>query len=67
MVTYLINGEPRSFPAALTVAELLRQLQKDPKTLAVEVNREVVPRAEHELRWLLEGDSVEIVTLVGGG
>lgn len=67
MVTYLINGERRSFPAALTVAELLRQLQKDPKTLAVEVNREVVPRAEHELRWLFEGDSVEIVTLVGGG
>ena len=67
MPSYIINGERRSFPAPLTVGELVRVLGKDPKALAVEVNRDVVPRAEHELRWLLEGDEVEIVTLVGGG
>lgn len=67
MPSYTINGERRSFPAPLTVGELIRQLQKEPKALAVEVNRDVVPRAEHELRWLNDGDVVEIVTLVGGG
>ena len=47
MPTITINGEVKSFAAALTVAELLRQLGKDAKKLAVEVNRHLVPRTEH--------------------
>jgi thiazole synthase len=62
-----INAEPRSFPDPLTVAGLLKHLGRDPKKLAVEVNRDVVPRADHETAALKEGDAVEIVTLVGGG
>jgi thiazole synthase len=49
------------------VAELLRQLGKNPLQVAVEVNRRVIPRQEHESCRLQEGDVVEIVTLVGGG
>ena len=62
-----VNAEPRSFPDPTTVAELIRALGKDPSKLAVEVNRDVVPRAEHPARMLRDGDAVEIVTLVGGG
>lgn len=62
-----VNAEPRSFPDPITVAELIRALGKDPSKLAVEVNRDVVPRAEHSARTLQDGDAVEIVTLVGGG
>jgi thiazole synthase len=62
-----INAEPRAFPAPLTVGDLLRQLGKDPKRLAVEVNETVVRRDEQEVRVLSDGDRVEIVTLVGGG
>jgi thiazole synthase len=62
-----VNAESRSFPDPLTVAGLLRHLGCDPKKLAVEVNRTVVPRADHETAALREGDAVEIVTLVGGG
>jgi thiazole synthase len=62
-----VNAEPRSFPDPLTVAELLRHLGRDPTKLAVEVNRSVVPRADHDRTALREGDTVEIVTLVGGG
>jgi thiazole synthase len=62
-----INAEPRTLPAPLTVAELLRQLGRDPKRLAVEVNEVVVRRDEQEKRTLGDGDRVEIVTLVGGG
>ena len=62
-----VNAEPRSFPDPLTVAELIRTLGKDPSKLAVEVNRDVVPRSEHPARMLQDGDAVEIVTLVGGG
>ncbi len=67
MINITVNAEPKSFPAALTVAELLAMLGRDPKKLAVELNRNVVPRAEHAVTPLHEGDMVEIVTLVGGG
>lgn len=67
MPTITVNAEARSFPDPLTVAELLRLLGKDPGKLAVEVNRDVVPRADHPARRLSDGDAVEIVTLVGGG
>jgi thiazole synthase len=62
-----LNAEQRQFPEPLTVAELLRQLGKNPEQVAVEVNRRVIPRQEHETYWLRDGDVVEIVTLVGGG
>jgi thiazole synthase len=68
MPTITINGEPQSFPdAPLTVADLIARLGKDAKKLAVEVNRDLVPRADHAARALADGDRVEIVTLVGGG
>jgi thiazole synthase len=62
-----INAEPRTLPGPITVADLLRQLGRDPKRLAVEVNEVVVRRDEQAGRTLADGDRVEIVTLVGGG
>jgi thiazole synthase len=62
-----LNAEPRTIPDRLTVADLLRQLNRDPARLAVEVNEVVVRRDEQEGRSLSDGDRVEIVTLVGGG
>src|SRR4051812_31562210 len=67
MPTITVNAEPRTYPAPLTVADLLRSLGRDPAKLAVEVNLAVVPRAEHDRTPLADGDAVEIVTLVGGG
>jgi thiazole synthase len=62
-----VNGESRPLPEPWTVAELLRRLGRDPGKVAVEVNREVVPRARQSAQELRDGDAVEIVTLVGGG
>jgi thiazole synthase len=67
MPTITVNAQPHTWPDPLTVADLLRQLGKDPGKLAVEVNQTVVPRSEQAARRLQEGDVVEIVTLVGGG
>lgn len=67
MPNITVNAEPKTLPDPLTVAELLRHLGKDPAKLAVEVNRDVVPRIDHPTRRLADGDAVEIVTLVGGG
>jgi thiazole synthase len=67
MLKLTVNGEPRSLPDSLTVAELLRTLGKETKPVAVEVNQAIVPRAQHAEHTLQSGDRVEIVTLVGGG
>lgn len=63
----VVNGEPRMLAEGVTVSELLAMLKLDPRYLAVELNRRVIPRAEHHRQILQEGDQVEIVTLVGGG
>lgn len=62
-----VNGEPREVPDDLTVAGLLGQLGLTSTGVAVEQNREIVPRAEHLARRVSEGDSFEVVHFVGGG
>jgi sulfur carrier protein len=66
-VTVIVNGQPREMSERTTVHGLICILGLDKAACAAEVNRELVPKrrhAEHELR---DGDSVELVTLVGGG
>ena len=62
-----VNGETREVPDSATVSDLLAALKLDPRFLAVECNRELVPRTKHHAHLLQQGDQVEIVTLVGGG
>ena len=62
-----LNGEAIHVDQDVTVAKMLADLDVQTSQIAVEVNLEVVPRTEHESFRLHEGDSVEIVTLVGGG
>ena len=62
-----VNGEPRELPAGTTVSGLVRLLGLRPELVAVEVNRDIVPRPRREERTLLAGDRVELVTMVGGG
>jgi sulfur carrier protein len=62
-----VNGEGREIAAGSTVANLLGELGVAQPHVAVEVNLEVVPRAEHRDTILNDGDRVEVVTLVGGG
>ena len=62
-----LNGEPFELPAETTVQGLLALRQLDSRYLAVELNRQVVSRKQHDVVVLREGDIVEVVTLVGGG
>ena len=66
-LTIIVNDSPRAVAAGATVASLLELLQLKPRFLAIELNRQVVPRSEHHRTVLAEGDRIEIVTLVGGG
>jgi thiazole synthase len=62
-----VNQDPHPLPEPATVTALLEQLGIDSRRVAVEVNRDLIPRAKHPYHSLQPGDSVEIVTLVGGG
>ncbi|MBT3278797.1 MAG: sulfur carrier protein ThiS [Phycisphaerales bacterium] len=62
-----INGHNETFDAPMTISALLETLGKNPKLVAVEVNRDLVTRKLHAETTLVDGDTVEIVTLVGGG
>ena len=63
----IINGENKELPETLSVAELIRQLELPQMRVAIEINREVVRRADWMLTLLRDGDRVEIVQFVGGG
>ena len=63
----VINGSGKDVPDDLTVRGLVEHLGLGGGPVAVEVNREVVPRAEHVSRKLAAGDAIEIVHFVGGG
>ena len=62
-----VNGEHKDWPEALSLAELIAQLGMKGDRVAVELNREIVPRAEWPNTQLHAGDRLEIVHFVGGG
>ena len=72
----MLNGEPfelqnSTSPAesadVTTVACLVAQRKLNPRQIAVEVNCQLIPRENYETSLLADGDSVEVVTLAGGG
>jgi thiamine biosynthesis protein ThiS len=61
------NGEPQEVAEETTVAELLQQLELQPRYVAVEINLQLIPRQRHAQHVLRAEDRLEVVTLVGGG
>lgn len=62
-----VNGEPASAADSATVEALLEQMGLPQKGVAVERNREIVPKSLYATTRLAEGDRIEIVQFVGGG
>jgi sulfur carrier protein len=62
-----LNGVPREFPAPLTFAQLLHEMELAGRRLAIERNGEIVPRSRFGDAHLADGDRVEVVMAVGGG
>jgi sulfur carrier protein len=67
MIKILLNGEPMEVAEALSVDALLESTDQGQRRVAVEVNREIVPRSLRAARVLHDGDRVEIVQAMGGG
>ena len=66
-ISLTLNGDPRSFDAPLSVSELLKRLPLPMPRVAVLRNSEVVKRENHPVTMLEDGDTVDIISMVGGG
>jgi len=62
-----VNGQERDAPPLATVAELARWLELPAFGSAVELNGQVLRRADYAASAVREGDRLEVVRLVGGG
>jgi thiamine biosynthesis protein ThiS len=66
-VKLILNGQPREAPDLATLADLAAWLALPAFGSAIELNGEVIRRADHRTTPLKEGDRLEVVRLVGGG
>lgn len=62
-----LNGEPREVDADISVRELMVALGIKPEITAVQRNEEIIERKSYGATTLREGDSVELIRVVGGG
>jgi sulfur carrier protein len=62
-----LNGEAKTLETPVTVAALLETLGLAGRRVAVEINREIVPRSRHGEVVLNDRDRVEVVRAIGGG
>lgn len=66
-ISVMINGRTREVAASMTLTMLLDNLDINPKGIAVELNREVVPKTLHPKTTLKKNDTIEIIRMTGGG
>ena len=63
----IVNGERQSLEADMNLEQLLEMLGLSGKRVAVEVNRDIVPRSDYNSFKLSDNDTIEIVNAIGGG
>jgi len=63
----LLNNKPEKLFDGSTVKKLLENKNIKNKYYAVEINRKIIPKSDHETYIIKEGDKIEIITAIGGG
>ena len=66
-ITIQLNGDPYVIEGDARLTVLVETLKMKPTRIAVELNREVVPKADYATITLREGDELELINFVGGG
>ena len=62
----IINGEQASIQDTTTIAGLIKHLALEGR-IAIEVNREIIPKSKFDSHLIHDGDIIEIVHAIGGG
>jgi sulfur carrier protein len=65
--TIVLNGDPYVIDGEIRLVALLERLDMRQTRVAVEINREIVPKASYTETVIKPGDNVEIINFVGGG
>lgn len=65
-IRIMVNGEETTIPV-MSVHDYLNMMDGDNRSLAVELNRDILPKKDYRTTFLKEGDQMEIVWFVGGG
>lgn len=63
----VVNEEPLDCSDGLTIEELLVKLGLSPNIVLVERNSQFVQRGVYSTTVLADGDSLELIQIVGGG
>jgi sulfur carrier protein len=66
-ISLTVNGKKRELDGETDLPSFLRTLEVDPRMVAVAYNGDVIPRDEYPRIRLHEGDTLEVVRMVGGG
>jgi thiamine biosynthesis protein ThiS len=67
MIRLQINGKPMELPEATPLLDFLHSREIDPRFVVVELNGEIAKRNAFSEVVLNDGDTVEIVQMMGGG
>jgi sulfur carrier protein len=63
----VLNGSDRDVESGSTLADLVAAAGLAERRVAIELNREIVPRSDYATRVLALGDRIEVVHAIGGG
>jgi thiamine biosynthesis protein ThiS len=66
-MTVVLNGAEQSCREGWTLADLVAEMGLAGRRIAVEINRNIIPRDEYNSYRLQPGDEIEVVHFVGGG
>lgn len=62
-----VNGQEKQLPQEITLAAFLEQENYKTNRIAVELNGKIIPKATYAEIILHNGDTIEVVSFVGGG
>ena len=62
-----LNGQARPAANLRMVSDLITELNLDPRKVAIELNRDIVPRSAYATTPIMDGDAIEVVGFIGGG
>jgi len=62
-----LNGKDREIDSGLSIKELVKSLDLNPRLIVVELNREIISQDSLSEILVLDGDHLELVHFVGGG
>ena len=66
-ITIYINGKKKLVNTDCCLLDILEEFNVKSNFIAIEVNKEVIPKSKYSTKKILKGDSIEIVQMIGGG